>query len=71
MMIFETLLCTLAIARSIRVAYVDKTSSRILAILVRDSMLYFGGAMLVILVNLIIWAAFRVGLFQRAIFGLS
>ena len=57
---FESVLFLLAVAKSVQVARSESNTPRILAILLRDSVLYFGGVIAVILTNLIIWAFVRV-----------
>ena len=57
---FESVLFLLAVAQSVQVAWSESNTPRISAILLRDPVLYFGGAIAVILTNLIIWAFVRV-----------
>ena len=60
MVTFESLLFILAITKSVHLARTEANTPRILAILLRDSVCWFGGVMVVILANLIIWASARV-----------
>ena len=57
---FESVLFVLAIAKSIHIARSESNTPKVLTVLLRDSVLYFGGVMFVILTNLIIWASVRV-----------
>lgn len=57
---FESVLFLLAIIKSVQVARAESNTPRVLAILLRDSVLYFGGVIAVILTNLVFWAGVRV-----------
>ena len=54
---FEVPLFLLAVVKSIQVAREEQTSSRIMFILLRDSIMFFGIVLAVILTNCIIWAS--------------
>ena len=60
MLTFESTLFTCAMVKVFRVARDETRAPRILAVLLRDSVAYFGGMLTIILANLIIWSAARV-----------
>lgn len=65
MLLFELTLFSLAVAKSVEV-YRDRRSAgeapNLLVLLIRDSVLYFAGVMVVLFTNLIMWAAAPVSL---------
>ena len=60
MLVFETVLFALAIAKAFEEFRRQSHTPRILIMLFRDSVAYFGGVLAVILANLVIWSAARV-----------
>ena len=58
---FETTLVMLAAVKSVQCALSSYGTCRTLRVLVRDSVLYFGGTAACMLVNFVIWVAARVG----------
>ncbi|KAK7685915.1 hypothetical protein QCA50_010722 [Cerrena zonata] len=63
MITFESTLFILAIIKSVRQAMKDTTTPHLMFILLRDSIVYFGGMLAVVLANCIVWAAGRESLF--------
>lgn len=63
MITFEMTLFVLAIIRSIQFALDDTTTPHLMFVLLRDSIMYFGGMVAVVLANCVIWAVGRESLF--------
>ena len=64
MLLFELVLFGLAVFKCLQV-YSDRRkrgvqTSNILVVLIRDSAIYFGGAMAMVLTNMFVWAVGRV-----------
>ena len=57
---FEVVLFVLAVAKCVQLARSESNTPHILSVLLRDSVSWFGGVMIVILTNLVIWATARV-----------
>ena len=71
MTIFESALFLLALVKALQLAYHKKQSGRgsgrapnVLVILLRDSLIYFGGVLAVILTNFVVWLRGRASLFS-------
>ena len=60
MTIFETILFVLAIVKCFKLARDHSHAPKALIVLLRDSILYLGGVLALLLCNLVIWAAARV-----------
>ncbi len=62
MLVFESGLFLLAIFRLLQLGFYkcDKRTSNLLVVLLRDSVMYFGGVLAVILANFVAWKASRV-----------
>ena len=60
MLAVESILFLLASVKAFDVARKNLHTPKILAVLLRDSILYFGGVMAIILANLMIWSLARV-----------
>ena len=60
MIVFESTLFILAVSRSIQFAFGGGTTPHLMFILIRDSVMYFGGILAVVLTNCIVWAVGRV-----------
>ena len=58
--VFESVLLVLAIVKAAQVAHQEAPTSKILGVLIRDSVVYFGGTLSIILVNLVIYTVARV-----------
>ena len=59
-LVVESLLFALAIIKALRIGLAESGTSPILNTLLRDSVVYFGGMLAIILVNLIIYCTARV-----------
>ncbi|KAK7685918.1 hypothetical protein QCA50_010726 [Cerrena zonata] len=59
MIVFESTLFILAIVKSIQYALDDSTTPHLMFVVLRDSMIYFGGVLAVALTNCIVWAVGR------------
>ena len=57
---FESTLFVLAIIKAVQAGRNELHTPKILVVLLRDSVAYFGGILAIILTNLVIWAAARV-----------
>lgn len=62
-MVWESLLLALSLYRSAQQAREEAGTPRLMAVLLRDSVLYFGGALASILANFIVWRAQVMALF--------
>ena len=60
MLAFDGILFALATVKAIKVAREDSPSPRLLTVLLRDSVMYFGGASAIAVTNLVVWVAARV-----------
>lgn len=58
--VFQCVLLVLAIAKIVKAARQEWQTPKLLIILVRDSLVYFGGALAIILVNACMWSTARV-----------
>lgn len=54
-MIWESLLLALSLYKSAQQARAEEGTPHLMVVLLRDSILYFGGALATILANFIIW----------------
>lgn len=64
MTVLEVTLCVLAVGKTVRMCRHSGRRSPILTLLLRDSVLYFGGVLTIIVANLVIWASARPSLFD-------
>ena len=62
MIVFEATLCTLAIIKAIHIAHTGTHRSRLLITMLRDTVIYFGGILVIIVINFGIWVAARVSI---------
>lgn len=62
-LIFESVLFTLSLAMSIKQSLSDKSSPYLMRVLLRDSVIYFGGALGSILMNFVVWGLHAASLF--------
>ena len=60
MLAFDGILFALAVVKAIKVAREDSPSPILLTVLLRDSVVYFGGASAIAVTNLVVWVAARV-----------
>ena len=60
MLVFETTLCVLAIVKSVQIARAQLYTSKVLSTMLRDTVAYFGGILVIIIANFVIWFAARV-----------
>ena len=60
MAVLEITLCILAVGKTIVMCRNSPRRPPILSVLLRDSVLYFGGVLTIIIANLVIWASARV-----------
>ena len=60
MLVFETTLCVLAVVKSVQIARAQLYTSKVLSTMLRDTVAYFGGILVIIIANLVIWFAARV-----------
>ena len=60
MLVFQSVLFVLAMFKAVHVAYRPLDTPRVVSVLLRDSMAYFGSILAVFVVNLTIWTAARV-----------
>ena len=63
MLSFESMLFVAALVKVVQVLRYGSHTPRILAVLLRDSVVYFGGISVIGVTNLIIWSAARVSKF--------
>ena len=70
MLAFESTLFMLAVVKAFEVARQEVNTSKILAVLLRDSVIYFGGIVAIILTNLVISSAVRVRCTAHAILSI-
>lgn len=54
-MVWEALLLVLSLYKSAQLAKEEEGTPRLMVVILRDSILYFGGALATILANFIIW----------------
>jgi len=62
--IFESVLFLLAIYKSIEIAQESATTPNLMFILIRDSVIFYGGMFAVVMTNCIVWAVGRPTLFS-------
>ena len=60
MLAFQTVVCALAIVKSIQVAVAHYSAPRVMVVLIRDSCAYFASILAVVMVNIVVFAAARV-----------
>ena len=60
MLSFDSVLFVAAMIKAFKVAWGESYTPRILAVLLRDSVAYFGGVGAIAVTNLVIWSAARV-----------
>ena len=65
---FQSVLFLLAIAKVCESARKEWRTPRVLVVLLRDSLTYFGGVFAIILVNVLIWTTARVSNVLTAVF---
>ena len=61
MIVFETTLCVLAVFKAVQITRTGSRVPRLLTTMLRDTVAYFGGILVVIVVNFVIWVVARVG----------
>ena len=64
-LVFETVLVSLAIAKLVQISRMETNTPRVMAVLLRDSVAYFGGIFAFVITNFVIWVAARVSLARR------
>ena len=60
LLVFETFLVTLVVAKSIQMVHTPGGSPHLFTVLLRDSFVYFGSHVVLILSNLLVWVSGRV-----------
>ena len=60
MLAFQSIVCSLAIVKSVQVAVAQYSAPRVMVVLLRDSGSYFASILVVIITNIVIFAAARV-----------
>ena len=60
MLVFQTSVCALAIVKSVQVAVAHYSTPRVMVVLIRDSCAYFASILVVVLANIVVFAAARV-----------
>ena len=60
MLIFQTSICALAVTKSIQAAAAQYKTPRIMVVLLRDTAMYFGSILLVLIANIVVFTAIRV-----------
>lgn len=69
-MVFESVIVALAAAKVIKVYRDKEAAPHVLAVILRDSVIYFGGVLVLVVTNVIIWEVARVSA-SRAAHALS
>ena len=59
-LVFHSTLCSLAAVKCLQWARFEFGTSRVMIVLVRDSATYFGGILVITVINMVIWSAARV-----------